>query len=111
MKRAWLLLTAGLAVGIVGLWIYPSADRPVNSTSPLTAVPFTSLAGQEVAPTFSQNRTHIAFAWSPEGLQDQFDLYVKVIGSENAAAAHPSFSPSSSCQRGRQTDGRSRSRE
>ena len=83
MKRAWLLLTAGLAVGIVGLWIYLSADRPVNSTSPLTAVPFTTLSGQEVAPAFSPDGSQIAFAWAAEGPQDQFDLYVKVIGSEN----------------------------
>ena len=53
VRRVLLLLTAGLAVGIGGLWIYLSADRPVNSTSPLTAVPFTTLSGQEVAPAFS----------------------------------------------------------
>ena len=83
VRRVWLLLTAGLAVGIVGFWIYLAANRPVNSTSPLTAVPVTALSGQEVAPAFSPDGSQIAFAWAAEGPQDQFDLYVKVIGSEN----------------------------
>jgi Tol biopolymer transport system component/DNA-binding winged helix-turn-helix (wHTH) protein len=101
VRRVWLLLTAGLAVGIVGFWIYLSANRPVNSTSPLTAVPVTSLSGQEVAPAFSPDGSQIAFAWAAEGPTDQFDLYVKVIGSEKllrltarpAEFIHPAWSP------------------
>jgi eukaryotic-like serine/threonine-protein kinase len=60
-----------------------TADRG-QSSSLLPAVPFTTFPGQEVAPTFSPDGSQIAFAWSPEGPQDQFDLYVKVIGSEKA---------------------------
>jgi Tol biopolymer transport system component/DNA-binding winged helix-turn-helix (wHTH) protein len=81
VKRGWPLLIAALVISIAALWIYRPENR-IGSADLLTAVPFTSLAGQEAAPTFSQDGTQIAFAWSPEGLHDQFDLYVKVIGSE-----------------------------
>jgi Tol biopolymer transport system component/predicted Ser/Thr protein kinase len=53
-----------------------------GSPGPMTAVPLTAFPGQEVAPTFSPDGSQIAFAWSPEGPTDRFDLYVKVIGSE-----------------------------
>ena len=97
VKRGWPLLIAALVLSLAALWIY----RPKSRTDLMTAVPFTSLAGQEVAPTFSRDSTQIAFAWSPEGLQDQFDLYVKVIGSETqlqlthrpAAFILPAWSP------------------
>ena len=82
MTRGWFLLVAGFVIGIGGLFVYISDDRRVRSSGALTAVPFTTLPGQEVAPTFSRDGSQIAFAWSPEGPQDQFDLYVKVIGSE-----------------------------
>ena len=81
LKRGWPFLVAGLVIVIGCLWAYIE-DRRVRSSSPLTVVPFTTFPGQEVAPTFSRDGSQIAFAWSPEGPQDQFDLYVKVIGSE-----------------------------
>jgi Tol biopolymer transport system component len=46
-------------------------------------VPFTSLPGQEIAPTFSPDGNEIAFAWNGEtGATDQFNLYVKSLASE-----------------------------
>jgi Tol biopolymer transport system component/DNA-binding winged helix-turn-helix (wHTH) protein len=46
-------------------------------------VPFTSLPGQEIAPTFSPDGSQIAFVWNGEaGIARQFDLYVKSLGSE-----------------------------
>jgi Tol biopolymer transport system component/DNA-binding winged helix-turn-helix (wHTH) protein len=81
VKRGWPLLVAAVAISVAALWIYRLETR-IGSSDLFTPVPFTSLAGQEGAPTFSRDGTQIAFAWSPEGLRDQFDLYVKVIGSE-----------------------------
>jgi Tol biopolymer transport system component len=82
VKPVWLLVAAAVLVGAIGVWIYTRDTRGKEKTGPLTAVPFTSFPGQEVAPTFSPDGTQIAFAWSPEGPQDLFDLYVKVVGSE-----------------------------
>jgi Tol biopolymer transport system component/DNA-binding winged helix-turn-helix (wHTH) protein len=46
-------------------------------------VPFTSLPGQEVTPTFSPDGSQIAFAWNGDsGANQHFDLYVKSIGSD-----------------------------
>jgi Tol biopolymer transport system component/DNA-binding winged helix-turn-helix (wHTH) protein len=46
-------------------------------------VPFTSLPGQAVTPTFSPDGSQIAFAWNGNaGANQQFDLYVKTIGSD-----------------------------
>jgi Tol biopolymer transport system component/DNA-binding winged helix-turn-helix (wHTH) protein len=65
-------------------------------------VPFTSFPGQELAPTFSPDGSHIAFAWNGETGDDRlFDLYVKEIGSERllrltrspAKAIVPAWSP------------------
>ena len=63
----------------------------------LTAVPFTALPGFATNPAFSPDGSRIAFAWSPgpgtSGL-DQFDLYVKALGSETLLrlTQHPSES-------------------
>jgi eukaryotic-like serine/threonine-protein kinase len=83
-KRQWIALVAALVIGIAGLWVYRQVNRSPGHSGPLTPVPFTTFPGQEVAPTFSPDGSQIAFAWSPEGPKDQFDLYVKVIGSEKA---------------------------
>ena len=56
-------------------------------------VPFTSLPGREIAPTFSPDGNHIAFAWNEGADADhQFDLYVKSLGSERLLRLthHPS---------------------
>jgi dipeptidyl aminopeptidase/acylaminoacyl peptidase len=63
------------------------------ASSPLTSVPITALPGLEVAPTFSPDVTQIAFAWSdPASGSKGFDLYSKVVGSENMVRLthHPS---------------------
>ena len=95
------LIALVIAAAIVVTWFTVRLSRPASPRGALTAVPFTTFPGQEVAPTFSPDGSQIAFAWSPEGPQDQFDLYVKVIGSEKplrlttspAKFIFPSWSP------------------
>jgi Tol biopolymer transport system component/DNA-binding winged helix-turn-helix (wHTH) protein len=65
-----------LLVSALLLWL---ARRP-NSAA-VRVAPFTSLPGQEVAPTFSPDGSQIAFAWT-SNLGKGFDLYVKTVGSE-----------------------------
>lgn len=83
VPRSVLLAALGAVFVITGAIVLitsrPPADRPLGRD----VVPFTSLPGQEVAPTFSPDGSQIAFAWSGEtGDDDRFDLYVKSIGSE-----------------------------
>ena len=68
--------------------------RPLQDTLPVTPLPFTALQGLEVNPTFSPDGTQIAFGWNggPAGEGLGFDLYVKVVGSEELLrlTRHPS---------------------
>lgn len=93
------LVTFGV---IWGMFWYVRFEAP---TPPRRVVPFTSLPGQEVAPTFSPDGSHIAFAWNGETGDDrEFDLYVKEIGSERllrlthhpAKGITPAWSPDGS---------------
>jgi len=83
-RRRWLLLVAAVVMVSGGLWFNRAKRNQVIPPISSDAVPFTTFAGQEVAPTFSPDGSQIAFAWSPEGQRDQFNLYVKAIGSEKA---------------------------
>ena len=60
----------------------------------ITPVPFTDYPGVEFCPTFSPDGSQIAFEWDggPQSESKGFDLYVKVIGSENLLrlTRHPS---------------------
>jgi Tol biopolymer transport system component/DNA-binding winged helix-turn-helix (wHTH) protein len=71
-----LLLVAGI------FWMF--THRSVTHTSSgRQIVPFTSLPGLEVAPTFSPDGSQIAFAWNgAASAGHQFELYVKSLGSE-----------------------------
>jgi Tol biopolymer transport system component/DNA-binding winged helix-turn-helix (wHTH) protein len=69
-----------LIVGAIFLVGHGADSQPPASHE---VVPFTTLPGQEVAPTFSPDGSRIAFAWNGEtGDEGQFDLYVKEFGSE-----------------------------
>ena len=104
--RKGLVLLAGLAaLALVAGGIFALGRRSAGlSELPphREVVPFTSLPGQELAPTFSPDGSHIAFAWNGEtGDERLYDLYVKEIGSERllrltrsaAKAIVPAWSP------------------
>ena len=68
-----------IAVGAVLLAKHNSTRQP----SGRHIVPFASLPGQTVMPTFSPDGTQIAFAWEGETTAShQFDLYIKSLASE-----------------------------
>ena len=84
-RPAWLLPAAAVvaAVGLVLVWPRGSdqpAPAPVASHQP---VPLTSYPGFEMDPTFSPDGNQVAFSWNGEN-QDNFDIYVKVVGSAGA---------------------------
>src|SRR5437660_639104 len=97
VRRAWVKIAAWTVVSaacvLAALFVYrrisPGVDPP-----DMTPVPFTAYLGREVCPTFSPDGTQIAFAWDgdPESGSKGFDLYVKVIHSENLLRLthHPS---------------------
>jgi Tol biopolymer transport system component/DNA-binding winged helix-turn-helix (wHTH) protein len=87
------ILCAGAILGLaafgIARWRSKHAEVPR-----FTALPFTSLPGDEVAPAFSPDGSRIAFAWDggPDAGGKGADLYVKAIGSETQLrlTQHPS---------------------
>jgi Tol biopolymer transport system component/DNA-binding winged helix-turn-helix (wHTH) protein len=98
---------------IAGL-MFLSRRHSVVPLSVRQVVPFTSLPGKEIAPTFSPDGSEIAFGWNGGAAAGRhFDLYVKSLGSERllqlthqpAAWINPAWSPDgSSIAFVRQTD-------
>jgi Tol biopolymer transport system component/predicted Ser/Thr protein kinase len=78
--RLWLvgLITLFLAVPLA-VWLVRSTNKGPIET-PMIAVPLTSYLGDERQPSFSPDGNQVAFSWNGEK-QDNFDIYVKLIGS------------------------------
>ena len=60
------------------MWFYRSTTKVPEAS--LVAVPLTSYPGEERQPSFSPDGNQVAFSWNGEK-QDNFDIYVKLIGS------------------------------
>jgi Tol biopolymer transport system component/DNA-binding winged helix-turn-helix (wHTH) protein len=89
---AWTVAGAACVLGAV--FVYHTIWNSRNVEQEFKPVPFTSYPGFEQCPTFSPDGSQIAFAWNgdPDSGSKGFDLYVKVIGSENLLrlTRHPS---------------------
>lgn len=76
----WILaFSAVVVIAAVAGWIIGSRNVPAPTSG--TPVPLTTYAGQEMQASFSPDGNQVAFTWNGEK-QDNFDLYVKLIGSD-----------------------------
>jgi len=81
--RLTMLLGAVLVLLIAGAWLVITHRPTMRPRTGQRVVPFTSLRGRVIAPTFSPVGSQVAFAWNGEtGDPHRFDLYVKSVGSE-----------------------------
>src|SRR5262249_49911577 len=82
---------------VLTLLFHGSAKKPVLE---MEVVPLTSYPGIQCYPSFSPDGSQVAFSWNGEK-QDNFDVYVKLIGSptpvrlttDPADDLSPAFSP------------------
>ncbi len=75
-----LIFLAVVVLTVLG-WFWFGRSRSTPEEVPLTAVPLTSYPGIESFPSFSPDGSQVAFSWNGPK-QDNFDIYVKVIGTE-----------------------------
>jgi eukaryotic-like serine/threonine-protein kinase len=80
-RRPWRsAAVAGVIMAtVIGGWLFRHPAR--ESEVPSEVVPLTSYPGREEFPSFSPDGKQVAFCWNGEK-QDNFDIYVKLIGSE-----------------------------
>lgn len=80
LRAGWPLLLLLLAlVTIAAVLLLRRTEPPQVASSP-QLMPFTSLPGRELAPTFAPDGGHVAFAWSETNAG--LDLYVKSFDAE-----------------------------
>jgi Tol biopolymer transport system component len=81
-KRRWVWAAAGLgalAVTAAAAWLLWRIQSTEPPGAALSATPLTTHPGMELAPSLSSDGNQVAFAWTGEK-QDNFDIYVKLIG-------------------------------
>src|SRR3984885_1042882 len=95
--RKWWVALAVAACILIGLACLALKTRleeasRLSEMQHLTVVPLTSLPGNVVSPAFSPDGSEVAFGWDGETNGAGYDVYVKVIGSENPLriTRHPS---------------------
>ena len=95
--RKWWVTLAVAACVLVGLAYLRLKTRLEEASrllgiQRLTVVPVTSLPGDVTSPAFSPDGSEVAFGWDGETNGEGYDVYVKVIGSENPLriTRHPS---------------------
>jgi Tol biopolymer transport system component len=79
-RRPWVWVGVAmvvLAITIAG-WLFRGTVRKPQAA--LEVVPLTTYTGSEQSPSFSPDGNQVAFSWNGEK-QDNFDIYVKLIGS------------------------------
>jgi serine/threonine protein kinase len=81
-SRRW-MLAASLAIPVLVAAVWMLRPKQETAPPPPAAVPLTTYSGMELSPTFSPDGNQVAFAWNGEK-QDNFDLYVKVVGGGTA---------------------------
>jgi Tol biopolymer transport system component/DNA-binding winged helix-turn-helix (wHTH) protein len=95
-RRWWipLAVAACFLIGLASLRLKTRLEEASRllGIQRLTVVPFTSLPGNVTSPAFSPDGSEVAFGWDGETNGAGYDLYVKVIGSENPLriTRHPS---------------------
>jgi Tol biopolymer transport system component len=99
-RRTWPWPGAVLVVlaMVVGVWLFRGS--PGKPQAVPEVVPLTSYSGKETFPSFSPDGNQVAFSWNGEK-QENFDIYVKVIGfpdaqrrtTDAAKDLSPAFSP------------------
>jgi Tol biopolymer transport system component/DNA-binding winged helix-turn-helix (wHTH) protein len=92
----WKIGAAVIAIAVialVALFAYRWRRQPTpEEQAVLNSVPFTALPGRALEPAFSPDGSRIAFMWSAAPQKEDFDLYVKLLGSETLLrlTQHPS---------------------
>ena len=98
-RRTWVWAAVAMvvvAMAVAGWLFRGTARKPAAAPE---VVPLTSYIGSEEFPSFSPDGNQVAFSWNGE--QDNFDIYVKLIGSptpvrlttDPADDVSPAFSP------------------
>jgi Tol biopolymer transport system component len=67
----------------IGIWRFGIPGTRVFSPSAPKSIPLTSYPGLQCCPSFSPDGNQVAFVWTGPK-QDDFDIYVKLVGTENA---------------------------